>query len=110
MEKTGGLTQDTVLWSGREEEVFLDLEPGSIAQWKNIISTSYKKSVGSNYQADDRYLVKILAPKGTKGIAANDPRLAGLIREHEFTLPRNQKFMVLDIDHKKKHVTILLID
>lgn len=110
MEKSGGLTQDTVLWSGREEEIFLDLEPGSIAQWKHPVSTSYKNSVGDNYQYDDRYLVKILAPKGTKGIAANDPRLAGLIREHEFTLPRNQKFMVKEIDHKKKHVTIVLID
>ncbi|WP_297981539.1 phage minor head protein [uncultured Methanobrevibacter sp.] len=110
MEKSGGLTQDTVLWSGREEEIFLDLEPGSIAQWKHPVSTSYKKSVGDNFQYDDRYLVKILAPKGTKGIAANDPRLAGLTREHEFTLPRNQKFMVKEIDHTKKYVTILLID
>ena len=60
-----------------------------------------------------RYKLKILGPKGQKGIAMNAKndgvRITRHTHEHEFLLPKNQKFQVLEVDHHKHEATILLI-
>ena len=60
-------------------------------------------------------MLKILAPEGQKGIAMNAKndgvRLTATsnTHEHEFLLPKNQKFIVLEVDYFHHEATILLI-
>ena len=107
MDRSHGLTQKTTLYSAREWDV--NLTPGDVGIWKRYTSTSYSKDSAEGFMTSERYLVKILADEGQKGLAANDDRFASFKREHEFTLPRNQEYIVLDVNHETRTATIKLI-
>ena len=108
MAKTEGLTQKTTLY--RSGEIDLDLNEGDVGIWNTVTSTSFQKSAAEGYKEEGRYAITILADKGQKGIAANDPTFSSFTHEHEFTLPRRQKYEIIEVDHNKKTATVLLID
>ena len=99
IEKAPRLTQDTILFHGGIFDG--DLKVGDVSNWKGFTSTSYDESVsrdvftGNNYE-NPEYLVKIYAPKGTKGVVITGELGQGM--EHEFLLKENQRFQVLNID------------
>ena len=107
MDRSHGLTQKTTLYSARDWDV--NLRPGDVGIWKRYTSTSYSKDSAEGFMTSERYLVKILADEGQKGLAANDERFASFKHEHEFTLPRNQEYIVLDVNHETRTATIKLI-
>lgn len=115
MEGTSGLTEDTVLYRGGYWDIHLN--PGDHSKgFKGYQSTSFREEVGSRYV--DNYsdydnadmLIKILAPKGTKGIVSNDPNFNSVYDSHEFVLARNTGFTVLDVDYDNMVATIVLDD
>lgn len=108
MAKTEGLSQKTTLY--RYGEFDADLNNGDVGIWNEVTSTSFQESSAKGFDEEIRYNITILADKGQKGIAANDSRFSSFTHEHEFTLPRRQKYEVIDVDHKNRTATVLLID
>ena len=112
MGKSPGLTQDTVIFSGTEFDGTLRV--GDFSSFDVYRSCSYQLDSAESFNYPERYMVKIYAPKGQKGIAMNGngnngERLGFYSHEHEFLLPRNQKFQVIEVDHDNKQATIMLI-
>ena len=114
MVKSSGLTQDTVIFSGTEFDG--TLRAGDFSSFTEYRSCSYQYDSAESFKIGnpDRYMVKIYAPEGQKGIAMNAKmsdgnRLGFYSHEHEFLLPRDQEFQVIDVDHFNKQATILLI-
>ena len=106
MVKSPGLTQDTVLFSATE---FDDtLRAGDFSSFAEFRSCSYQYESAESFNKPERYMVKIYAPEGQKGIAMNAKRSDGTrigfySHEHEFLLPRDQKFQVIEVDHLSKY-------
>lgn len=115
MNGTDGLTEDTMLYRGGYWDIHLNVGDHSKG-FNGYQSTSFRKEVGERYV--DNYsdkdtadmLIQILAPKGTKGIASNDPNFNTVWDAHEFVLARNTGFTVLDIDYDNMVATIVLDD
>lgn len=114
MVKSSGLTQDTVIFSGTEFDG--TLRAGDFSSFAEYRSCSYQYDSAESFKIGkpERYMVKIYAPEGQKGIAMNAKmsdgnRLGFYSHEHEFLLPRGQEFQVIEVDHFNKEATILLI-
>ena len=112
MEKTAGLAQDSTIF--RACDTFSGtLRPGDISSFKGYGSCSFQEESAKGFMDAGRYKLKILAPKGQKGIAMNAKndgvRLTSNTHEHEFLLPKNQEFIVLEVDHFNREAVILLI-
>ena len=109
--KTHGLTQDTTLL--RADDYFdTTLEVGDYGNFSGFPSTSYQERGADQFMNDERYKVTILAPKGTKGIAMNGKHGWNAVgKEHEYLLPQNQKYLVLEVNHNPKirTATVLLL-
>ncbi len=113
MNKTTGLSQDTVLYRGGVWDIHLNVGDHSKG-FKGYQSTTFDKMVGEifvdMYEKNDRtcVLYKIYAPQGTKGISLNDDTFNGIHEQHEFLLARNTGFTVLDIDYENNIVEVVL--
>ena len=116
MEEGGGLVADTLLYRGGYWDIHLN--PGDHSKgFKGYQSTTFLESVAKDYverheeQTNNKgMLIRILAPKGTKGIAGNDNRFMNGFVEHEYTLARNTGFTVLDVDYDNMVATVILDD
>lgn len=109
MNRSPPLVQDTLLY--RIGHWDIHLKPGDHGKWKGYTSTTYQEKVTDAYKEDHNDAMKmvILAPKGTKGITGyNPPIFQNDIGEHEYTLPRNTKYTVLDVDYDTMTATIIL--
>lgn len=110
IDKTGGLLQDTVLYHGGWWDIHL--KEGDTFKMKNYLSASFQKLVGEKFRSygDDYMNFVIYAPKGTKGICGNVEEFDfySYWYEHEYLLPRNQKFKVLNIDYDNMVAEVLL--
>ena len=112
--KSDGLLQPTVLWHGtmNTQIVNANTRLGDRINLKGYISTSFQTNVNEIYsQGRDAYVVKFLAPTGTKGLCANDESMGSLTNypnEHEYLLGRGNKGTVVDIDYDNGVVTVLL--
>ena len=110
--KTKGLTQYTTLYRGGIMD--RNIGVGDISSFKGFVSTSYQKNSAEGFYGDDypeNYLITILAPKGTKGIAVGGENgWTAWSHEHEFLLNLDQKYQVIDIDHTAQTATIMLIN
>ncbi|MBR0271708.1 MAG: hypothetical protein IJQ68_06945 [Methanobrevibacter sp.] len=111
IEKSSGLTQDTILY--RADDYFdITLDIGDYGNFSGFTSTSFQKRGADQFFDEERYMVKILAPKGTKGIAMNGGHgWRAKTSEHEYLLPKNSRYIVLDVNHdpKVRTATVLLI-
>ena len=112
IDKSPPLQENTVLY--RYGTFDPNLMPGETGKWKSYTSTSFnsyiytgiKKYTGFN-PGDDDWKIKIYAPKGTKGVVPC-PNTGCTDWQSEFTLGRNQKYMVISRDPFKRTAEILL--
>jgi hypothetical protein len=95
-----GLNDNTVLYRGG----FLNTDEDGLGVLSGITSTTYVKDMAEEYkkQNENNYLMRIFAPKGTKGMA--NPEVAS-----EFTLAPDQQYIELYRDDEKKEATLLLL-
>lgn len=114
IDKSGGLLQDTTLYHGGMFDISKMI--GDDIELKGYTSCSFQRNVAklSIKEQDDidelMYTYKILLPKGTKGICANDDshgKLSNYTFENEFLLDKGFKGKVVDIDYNTQEVTIL---
>lgn len=110
IDKSKGLDKPTILYhAGR---IDLGLLPGDHGVWKGYKSMSFQEQVmGKHKNLNSGYWnVIVLAPKGVKGVCANDPRFKGFsfVDEHEYLLGRNTGYTVLDIDYKTGTEIVIL--
>ena len=86
------------------------MKVGDTGKFKGYTSTSLQEASaerfkdGFDHDASGRYKIIIRTPKGTKGVLLNDT--FETMREHEFLLGRNQKFMVLSVNDETREVEI----
>lgn len=113
IEKSPPLQQNTVLYRvGFFDE---NLKPGETGKFKSYTSTSFNSYVAKNgikkyagfNPSKDSYQLKIYAPEGTKGVVPCH-NTGCRDWQSEFTLGRNQKYVVINVDHYKKTAEILL--
>lgn len=113
IDKSPPLQDNTVLY--RVGVFDPNLKAGETSKFKSYTSTSFnsyvpkngiKKYAGFN-PSEDCYQLKIYAPKGTKGIVPCE-NTGCMDWQSEFTLGRNQKYIVLSVDNYKKTAEILL--
>ena len=113
-----GLQEDTVLYRGGAFPH--DLVPGMKGKFETFSSTSYNREKAEGYVVEGKEsLIKIYAPKGTRGLNGNghmygvndDKHHIGIGVEHEFTLGVGQEYIVVDRNNKSDPpvVEILLI-
>lgn len=108
--KSQGLDKPTIFYhAGRVDPSLL---PGDRGVWKGYKSMSFQEQVMSKHKQinPDYWNIIVLAPKGTKGVCANDERFRGysFIDEHEYLLGRNTGYTVIDIDYEKGTEIVLL--
>lgn len=106
-----GLIGNTVLYRGGELDDF-SMKVGDHRKFKSYTSTSFQEDVGTYWRGKGnvwRFLYKIYAPKGTKGICANNNKFGNKYKdEHEYLLARNTGYTVLDIDYDNRIIEIVL--
>ena len=109
--KSNGLSQATILYhAGRPDPKLL---PGDHGTWKGYKSMSFQQQVMQKHSNinDDYWNMIVLAPKGTKGVCANDERFRGysFVDEHEYLLGRNTGYTVVSTD-LDTHTQIIILD
>ena len=113
IDKSTGLEQDTTLYMGAEL-INIHLKPGDHSRLKGYTSTSFQEKIADNFikrhHKDNRFKFIIRAPKGTKGLCANAETFKDVSfhDEHEYLLPRNIGYTVLDIDYENNVIEIQL--
>ncbi len=105
IEKSPGLTKNTRLV--RFGEFDSNLKVGDEGVLKGFTSTSYVEDGIQGYKSGKKKYMEILAPKGQKGVSMNGVNRI-FNEEHEFLLPRNQRYRVLEVD--EDHIRILLLN
>ena len=86
------------------------MKVGETGKFKGYTSTSLQEETaerfkdGFDHDATGRYKITIRTPKGTKGVLLNDT-FEGM-KEHEFLLGRNQKYIVLSVNDETREVEI----
>ena len=113
IDKSPPLQENTVLY--RVGVFDPNLKPGETSKFKSYTSTSFNSYVARNGikkyagfdPSDDCYQLKIYAPKGTKGVVPCQ-NTGCEDWQSEYTLGRNQKYIVLSVDNVSKTAEILL--
>ncbi len=108
IEKSPPIQENTTLFRGGKFPP--NMKVGDHGVFKSFTSTSYSQKVAERFDNDEKYLIKIRVPKGTKGVFLNPNQFDVMSFESEMLLGRNQKYTVLDIDNENKEVEILLYD
>ncbi len=110
IEKSTGLLENTTIYRGGElEDIHLNV--GDHRKFKKYISTSFQRPIAEGFQnmRENRFLYVIRCPKGTKGICGKSDVFENKWdSEHEYLLPRNIGYTVLDIDYDNRVIEILL--
>ena len=112
IENSPGLNQHTKLYAG----MILDesLEVGETGVLKGYQATSFfKEGAEPFFRAQDRWLVEVHAKEGHKGVCMNAKNGNGFTEyphEHEYLLPRNQKYVIIEKNVETHTAKILLID
>lgn len=113
------LFDDMVLYHGGKWDDSLNV--GDKGVFEGFTSTSLQKCIANRFSEGDgvakynekQYVVKIYAPKGSKGAYISTESLdmehGAKWNQHEIVLDRNQKFVVISRDDDKKEVEILLL-
>lgn len=108
IKKSPPLVMDTTLY--RYGDFPSGLKVGDTGKFKGYTSTTYQEKTSEKFKKgydgkeEGRYKITIRSPAGTKGVLLNDTFEA--IKEHEWLLPRNQKWMVLSVNDETREVEI----
>lgn len=113
IEKSPPLQEDTVLY--RYGSLPEGIEIGGHGRMEGYMSSSYNEYVafddipnnGTWNMGDNRFKLRIFAPKGTKGVVI-DENLECMDWQSEFLIGRKQKFILLNMDNEKGTADILL--
>ena len=111
LNNTEGLIQNTKLFAGMIFDESIGV--GKSGMLKGYQATSYFEKSAKKFLQEDRWLVEIYCKQGQKGFAMNGLNGKGFTKypeEHEYLLPRNQKYIVISKDTKNQRAKILLID
>ena len=86
------------------------MKVGDTGKFKGYTSMTYQEKTAERFKEgyyggeEGRYKITIKAPHGTKGVLLNDT-FEG-VKEHEFLLGRNQRYMVLEVNDDTREVVI----
>ena len=105
-------------YDGPEREVRPMLREGLTGTFKGFTGLTYnekliqrgsylKDRAGWTDGSKDRYKIKFIIPHGTKGVVLGDSIGCDSF-QNELLLDRNQKFVIHEIDEKRKTATIIL--
>lgn len=114
IEKSHGLTQDTILYHGGYWDI--SLEEGEHFTWKGYTSLSYRENVARSFMMGkhniydaDSWLVVAYTPTGKKGLAVEDKRFNNVANENEYLIGRGSGGYVYEYDNKN-HVVYVVLD
>lgn len=119
MPKEKCIQKDTLLFKGIPDDR-LDLRKfitdGNPRKFKTLTSSSYDIDTAANkfsgYTDIDGargWIIKIHAPKGTKGVAINEV-LSESLEEYEYLFSPNQKYIAHTVDEENKIIEIELVN
>lgn len=119
MPKEKCIQKDTLLFKGIPDDR-LDLRKfitdGNPRKFKTLTSSSYDIDTAANkfsgYTDIDGargWIIKIHAPKGTKGVAINEV-LSESLEEYEYLFSPNQKYITHTVDEENKIIEIELVN
>lgn len=105
LNKGKGLLQDTILYRFGHWD---NLKEGEIGVWDGITSTTYQEESSYTFDnSENRKLLKIYAPKGTKGLVINQDNGLAQYNEHEFLMPSNVRYYVLSNNNDEIEILLL---
>lgn len=117
------LQENTILWRGigmKDERMDLsNFVVGEKRKFGEFTSTSFDLDTAESfamYTDDDEfagYILKIHAPKGTKGGAIGGERIGNAgteYKEYEYLLSKNQEYITLNVDENLRIIDILLVN
>lgn len=114
------LQENTILWRGigmKDERMDLsNFVVGEKRKFGEFTSTSFDLDTAESfamYTDDDEfagYILKIHAPKGTKGGAIDGERIGNAGTEYEYLLSKNQEYITLNVDENLRIIDILLVN
>ena len=96
-------------------KLFKTIPDGKIRNLKTFTSTSYDVDVADDFanytdiDGDGGWILKIHAPKGTKGVGLNDD-ISEAPGEKEYLLSPNQKYITHNVDEENRIIEIELIN
>jgi len=111
------IQEDTLFFRGtRDDKVDLTMfiPDGKTRKLKTLTSTSYNVDTASDFaeytdiDGSQGWILKIHAPKGTKGVALNDD-ISTAPGECEYLLSPNQKYITHNVDEENKIIEIELV-
>lgn len=117
MEKSTGLLEDTILFRGGVPWNIHWNVGDHVKGFKGYQSASFQFKSAERYQnmatfSDGNWntmLLRVHAPKGTKGICGNDTEnVVNGLWEHEYVLPRNVGYTITSIDYRNRIADIVL--
>ena len=111
------LKENTLLFRGVSEAPDLSkfIPDGKIRNLKTFTSTSYDVDAADDFanytdiDGDGGWILKIHAPKGTKGVGLNDD-ISEAPGEKEYLLSPNQKYITHNVDEENRIIEIELIN
>ncbi|MFR1957185.1 MAG: hypothetical protein ACLU4F_06100 [Methanobrevibacter smithii] len=114
------LQENTILWRGigmKDERMDLsNFVVGEKRKFGEFTSTSFDLDTAESfamYTDDDEfagYILKIHAPKGTKGRGIDGERIGNAGTEYEYLLSKNQEYITLNVDENLRIIDILLVN
>lgn len=111
------IQEDTLFFRGTpDDRIDFDMfiPDGKTRKLKTLTSSSYDVDVADNFagytdkDGAQGWILKIHAPKGTKGVAING-ELGNAGEEHEYLLSPNQKYITHNVDKENKIIEIELV-
>jgi hypothetical protein len=115
IDKTEGLPEAVTLYSGVRTNLSGDdmldgLSAGMVISKKGFLSTSADKNfatkwISDGWKPDKGYVIKITAPKGTKGIMPYRTTFAaGFKNEYEFLMRDSQPLLITNVDEASRTI------
>ena len=102
IEDSPGLTQDTKFYRGGY------IPPNAVAgetyEFEGYTSLSYLEDSAFNQE----YKIEVYVKKGQKGVVM-ERELTEHPGEHEYLLPRNQKYTIIEVDHNPQNPTAKIL-
>lgn len=111
------IQEDTLFFRGTHDDridLAMFIPDGKTRKLKTLTSTSYNVDTASDFaeytdiDGSQGWILKIHAPKGTKGVALNDD-ISTAPGECEYLLSPNQKYLTHNVDEENKIIEIELV-
>lgn len=101
------LIEDSILWRVQDNLYIKNPKIGEEYSFDRLLSTTFSKEVANTEFTREGWLLRIQAPKNTKGLYVED--LTRNFGEYEYILPSKTKFKILELDNKNKYIKIQIL-